>query len=160
MVEWFVKNDQGYLSWLVGNPDGFVINTGIHARAGYVLLHRARCRTINRPLPEGRSWRTQYGKACATTADDLVRWADQTTGEGPASCKRCDSMGSAIQPRPSGRWRPPKLARLSVKVAPAARFELATKRLTATGLLPGFVLAIALPRPIESHGGSHEWPSL
>ena len=74
MTDWFLRDDSGYLAWLVANPDGYVLNTSAQVAAGYLVLHRASCRTINRPLPEGRLWTRHYGKACAGTSKELVAW--------------------------------------------------------------------------------------
>jgi hypothetical protein len=55
MVAWFVDDDAGYRDWLAGNPDGFVLNATATPSASYLILHRASCRTINRPRdPRGR----------------------------------------------------------------------------------------------------------
>jgi hypothetical protein len=49
----------------------------------------------------------------------------------------------------------PGQARSSVNLAPAAGLEPATKRLTADGLEPQFVLTIGLAAAVESHSESH-----
>ena len=65
MTQWYLNDDAGYLAWLAAHDDGFVLNTYAHIAAGYLVVHRARCRTINRDLAAGKAWTVQYGKACA-----------------------------------------------------------------------------------------------
>ncbi len=89
MTEWFVDDDAGYLAWLARHPDGLVLNAWAHVDAGYLVLHRASCRTINRDLAVGKSWTHQYGKACAMTADELRRWALESAGGIPRPCGIC-----------------------------------------------------------------------
>lgn len=88
-VEWFLRDDPGYLAWLAAIPYGFVLNTWPHVSAGYLVLHKASCRTINRQLLAGKQWTAQYGKACAGTKAELVAWAVAGTNEEPADCAVC-----------------------------------------------------------------------
>ncbi len=92
MTDWFLRDDSD-LAWLVANPDGYVLNTSAHVAAGYLVLHRASCRIINRPLPDGRLWTRQYGKACAGTSGELAAWAESRTGSEPTNCSRCGVDG-------------------------------------------------------------------
>jgi hypothetical protein len=51
--------DAGYLAWLEANRAGFVINAYRNPTSGYLMLHRANCRTIS----EGdKSWTRDYTK--------------------------------------------------------------------------------------------------
>ena len=59
----FIEDDKGYVAWLAGHPDGFVLNCERPPRPAYLMLHRATCWTISgapsarsqldRDLPEG-----------------------------------------------------------------------------------------------------------
>lgn len=89
MTRWFLNDDAGYLAWLAAHDDGFVLNTYAHVAAGYLVLHRASCRTINRDLAAGKVWTVQYGKACADAVDDLVAWAAERTSGTPHGCGTC-----------------------------------------------------------------------
>jgi len=89
MVRRFERDDLGYVAWLAARPDGYVLNTHIHATSDYVILHRARCRTVNRPLAADRSWTYAYGKTCSDAREDLEAWALAEAG-GPAQpCGKC-----------------------------------------------------------------------
>ena len=57
----------GYLAWLAAHEDGFVLHTYAHVAARYLVLHEARCRTINRDLAPGKAWTAQCGKALWAT---------------------------------------------------------------------------------------------
>ncbi len=89
MITRFVDDDAGYLAWLAAHPDGYVLNTYPHVTASYLVLHRTRCRTINRPLSAGRQWTQQYGKTCADRRAELVSWAQRETGKAVHPCGAC-----------------------------------------------------------------------
>jgi hypothetical protein len=89
VTEWFLNDDEGYLAWLAAHDDGFVLNTYAHVAAGYLVVHRATCRTINRDLAPGRVWTVQYGKACAASVDELLSWARERTSGTPHGCGSC-----------------------------------------------------------------------
>lgn len=109
MTQWFLNDDEGYVAWLAAHDDGFVLNTYAHIAAGYLVVHRAGCRTINRELAAGKAWTVQYGKACADSVDDLLVWAAERTGGTPHGCGMCqpDVPESPVRPgvaahRPGG----------------------------------------------------------
>ncbi len=117
MVAFFVDDDPGYLAWLVAHPDGFVLNTYAHLSAGYLVLHQAGCRTINRELARGKSWTAQYGKACADTVAQLVSWAAHETTGTPHACGTCQPPLGAVPPpgplqRRAGGGRRPDVSTL------------------------------------------------
>lgn len=89
MTQWFLNDDAGYLAWLAAHDDGFVLNTYAHVAAGYLVVHRARCRTINRDLAVGKVWTVQYGKACADSVDELLAWAAERTSGIAHGCGLC-----------------------------------------------------------------------
>lgn len=103
MTEWFLDDDAGYLAWLAAHEDGFVLNTYAHVAAGYLVLHEARCRTINRDLAPGKAWTAQYGKACADSVDELVAWAAQRTSGTPHGCGTCQPDVAEGPAKPQGR---------------------------------------------------------
>ena len=61
----FADDDAGYLGWLSGHPDGYVLNTYRPATWSYVVAHRASCRTISGAPTHGRLWTAGYTKHCA-----------------------------------------------------------------------------------------------
>src|ERR1035441_8706919 len=61
----FVHDDVGYLAWLSGHPDGFVINTYSSPSPAYLKLHQATCSTISRLQPSAKTFTDgQYSKIC------------------------------------------------------------------------------------------------
>jgi hypothetical protein len=59
----FVHDDAGYLAWLSGHPDGFVINTYSSLSPAYLKLHQATCSTISRLQPGAKTFTGgQYSK--------------------------------------------------------------------------------------------------
>jgi hypothetical protein len=85
----FVDDDGGYVAWLEEHVNGFVLNTYPHATSSSLVLHRASCRTINRPLAPGRLWTHLYGKACSDDRPELERWASQHTDARVRPCGSC-----------------------------------------------------------------------
>ncbi len=88
-MERFVDNDAGYVAWLARHRGGFVLNTFPHVSSSYLVLHRAACRMVNRPLAAGRHWTHQYGKACSDDRSELAIWALRETGKGISACGSC-----------------------------------------------------------------------
>lgn len=89
----FVGDDDAYLDWVARNPNGYVLNLRAMPDRGYVVLHRASCRTINSrrdPLAyTGRGYR----KACGIEAADLEKVAvreGRTDGSYSKKCQICN----------------------------------------------------------------------
>ena len=89
MLEIFVDDDRGFVSWLRANPGGFVVNTARKPTAGYLKLHRATCRTISGTPPRGSTWTKDYVKACAPTVRQLSSWAMTQVGGTLGFCGTC-----------------------------------------------------------------------
>jgi hypothetical protein len=85
----FVDDDAGYVAWLEAHPRGYVLNTFSHMSSSYLVLHRATCGTVNRPLAKGREWTHQYGKACSDDHAELAEWALRETGKSVHGCGTC-----------------------------------------------------------------------
>ena len=94
----FWKDDPGYIAWLARHSDGYVLNTYAHVTSEYLILHRASCRTVNRPLAAGRSWTYAYGKTCSDDRADIEAWALRETGKPVSPCRHCLSIASAGVP--------------------------------------------------------------
>jgi hypothetical protein len=88
-VRQFSKDDEGYVRWLAAHPSGFVLNTYAHVTASYLILHRASCRTVNRPLASDRSWTHAYGKACSDDRAEIESWALREVGKTVSPCGHC-----------------------------------------------------------------------
>ena len=71
MIE-FLDNEEGYLSWIATNPDGWVLNVRRAADPNYVVLHRASCQSISTDKREPGAYTTRnYRKVCAVSVADL-----------------------------------------------------------------------------------------
>ncbi len=100
MARRFEKDDRGYLAWLAAHPDGYVLNTYMHVTSDYLVLHRTRCRTVNRPLAVGRSWTAMYGKTLQTTSRGLEAWALREGGRPAQPCGHCLADNRSMAGRP------------------------------------------------------------
>jgi hypothetical protein len=105
-VERFVDDDPGYLDWLAGHPDGFVINTGRTPTAAYLMLHRAGCGTISGRPARGTTFTGDYAKVCGDRRE-LEEFADQLEGHAPP-CGLCLNQPGQPQRRASagGKYSP------------------------------------------------------
>jgi hypothetical protein len=90
---WFADDDPGYVEWLADHPEGFVLDTHAPPRPGHLILHRAACPRVSRPLP-GVLDAPRFGKACAATAAELRAWATGLTDGAPRSCSLCGGDGT------------------------------------------------------------------
>jgi hypothetical protein len=85
----FTDNDAGYLAWLEANPAGFVVNTPRSPIASYLMLHRAKCRTIGPQPARGSKWTADYVKMCSMNIAVLHDWARREVGGELRPCQRC-----------------------------------------------------------------------
>lgn len=81
-------DDRGYLTWLRGNPEGFVVNADRPPNASYLRLHHASCRTISGDPSRGSAWTVTSTKLCGTR-QELEAWADSTLQAAPSPCPTC-----------------------------------------------------------------------
>ncbi len=84
----FIDDDRDYLSWLATNQDAYVINSYRLPVAGYLMLHRSGCRTINGQPPTGDGWTTTSKKVCGTR-EELENWVQNGVGGDLTSCGTC-----------------------------------------------------------------------
>jgi hypothetical protein len=115
----FRDDDDGYLAWLAGNPDGYVVNILRSHRATGARLHRADCRWISGENPSGGVWTGPYVKVCAAQLADLELWTIETAGQPIRSCGTCGATSDAIQPVPTKHTQ-----RVTASVAPTGRCHI------------------------------------
>ena len=94
MTLWFEDDDPRYLAWLREHPHGYVLSTYVRPAARHLVLHRATCPRISRPLPDVARAKPSFGKACASTPEELRAWAREMTGGVARSCHLCGRAGS------------------------------------------------------------------
>jgi hypothetical protein len=85
LVDCFENDDRGYLSWLKGNPSGFVLNISVSEKPRAVL-HAVGCHHLK--LTNSTHSYTTGAKACSDDRSELERWG-ANTGLAVAICKRC-----------------------------------------------------------------------
>jgi hypothetical protein len=89
LTAWFEDADPAYPDWLADHPDGFVLDTYVRPSAGRLVLHRAGCPRVSRPLAPRNGKAARFGKACADTPAELRAWAAEQVGAEPRSCGLC-----------------------------------------------------------------------
>ncbi|WP_109400987.1 hypothetical protein [Mycolicibacter sinensis] len=95
----FRDDDESYLNWLDGHPDGYVINTLRSHNPTTAKVHRASCWTINGVPAHGGTWTSgDYVKVCADQLADLDQWARDRVGESIQRCGTCHPAGAAARP--------------------------------------------------------------
>ncbi len=84
----FVRDDEGYLAWVVANPAGYVLNTTGKPSSDYLVLHRATCGQIK--SPKRTNYTTgPYIKVCSPDVRELEDWARGETGGSLSPCGLC-----------------------------------------------------------------------
>ena len=91
----FTDDDQGYLRWIMENPDGFVVNVGRGERPGYAVLHRASCSSILRDRENGAYTERGYKKVVSNDLSELRVYAKsigRADGSFSKQCGRCQPV--------------------------------------------------------------------
>jgi hypothetical protein len=83
----FVDDDPGYLSWVAGHPEGYVVSAARRPSAAYLMLHRATCKTITRLQPRARTFTGPWSKLCGDR-DELEAYA-RGLGGTTLACGHC-----------------------------------------------------------------------
>lgn len=81
----FQDDDEGYKSWLVKHPEGYVIasdNTEFS-----FMLHRATCPVLG---AEANPTAAGYYKICSLNKDRLVGWVFEEAEKTPDNCTVCN----------------------------------------------------------------------
>ena len=86
----FLDDDEGYLSWIATNQDGFALNVRRMADPNYVVLHRANCGSISTDRREPGAFTTRgYRKICAANLSDLQLAAKREGRSNGSFSKKC-----------------------------------------------------------------------
>lgn len=83
----FKDDDSGFLTWIVDNPDGYVINTGRNPKPSYIVLHRSGCGHFKGD-PD-RSKTKDNIKFCSLDSGILAGWAASAVGGDVTRCPDC-----------------------------------------------------------------------
>jgi hypothetical protein len=76
----FDSDDAGYLRWVNGNPEGWVVNVRRNMTPDYMVLHKAFCKAISvedKNRPEGAFTERDYLKVSANDLESLQTWTAQ-----------------------------------------------------------------------------------
>jgi len=84
----FRDDDDGYIHWLTGHPDGFVLNTERTPKPAYLVLHRSSCPKISQLQRGATRWTRDYIKFCGRRTELEALARDEVGGE-PRSCGIC-----------------------------------------------------------------------
>jgi hypothetical protein len=89
MITKFVNDDEAYLSWVDGHPEGFVVNIDEpHIWKPYPMVHRASHRVITTSR-RGNYTTKQYYKVCAADLRELEGWAREAFDKKLTRCRVC-----------------------------------------------------------------------
>lgn len=102
MLAVFNSDDSAYLNWLVGHPEGYVLNRRRGESMEYMVLHRSRCRSISayavRTHPEAFTGRA-YLKVCASDISSLSEYVrvegGRQDGSFSSECSLCRPRDTA-----------------------------------------------------------------
>lgn len=87
-MQTFLDDDRGYLAWLAGHPDGYVVNADRPPNSSYLRLHRATCRTISAQPATGSAWTVTSTKICGER-QELADWARREVSSVLSPCATC-----------------------------------------------------------------------
>jgi hypothetical protein len=82
-------DDVGYLQWLAGHHDGFVINIQRSHNPRDARLHTVGCRTITGTPARGDTFTGDWVKVCSVSLEELDDWAVQEVGSAVQRCPTC-----------------------------------------------------------------------
>lgn len=85
----FRDDDAGYLDWLGGHSNGYVVNIARSYSVAAARVHRAGCRTINGQNPHNGAWTGPYVKICADQLAELEQWATDDLRQLIPPCGTC-----------------------------------------------------------------------
>ena len=84
----FDKDDKGYLNWIEKNSKGYALNVLKKPNLKYLVIHRAKCRTIS--TNKRTNWTTKGNrKICSMSKTELDEWCQKEVGGIPKYCKLC-----------------------------------------------------------------------
>jgi ubiquinone/menaquinone biosynthesis C-methylase UbiE len=91
----FVNDEAGYLAWLADYPDGFVLDAMRNENPEVMVLHRARCVSVNDYAP-GEQWgsftENRHMKVCGQSVGSLREWVrhhGREDGSFSGTCAKC-----------------------------------------------------------------------
>lgn len=87
MPQRFQNDENGYLTWLKDNSNGYVFNFFGGNDSEMNKIHCADCRHLWRPTDEGR--RTVIEKVCSSDLKELGEFVQSQRGEVWSYCKTC-----------------------------------------------------------------------
>jgi len=87
-MEHFVDAEESYLSWLIENPSGFVVNSRRKPTPDYLVLHKSKCSMISSPNIQNYTT-TSYVKFCSNSLNELKDLARKMGGS-LKKCKICN----------------------------------------------------------------------
>jgi hypothetical protein len=90
MVETFVNDELGYLSWVHENPNGFIVNylEADTQAPKYPMIHRATHKALWSPTRTNYTI-SGYLKACSNDVHELRSWATNLLRKELTPCSVC-----------------------------------------------------------------------
>jgi hypothetical protein len=83
----FKDDSRGFLSWITGNPDGYLINADRNPKPSYLVLHRSGCGHFRGEAD--LNWTKDYIKFCSRDSGELEDWAASSVGGKVTRCPSC-----------------------------------------------------------------------
>ena len=87
VIQQFQNAESDYLGWLADHPAGYVLNSGRNPKPDYLVLHRARCKSISTTWSNYTT--RDYIKNCSDSRDELAEWAGGVVGGQSRDCALC-----------------------------------------------------------------------
>lgn len=88
----FENAHDAYMEWMTAHTDGYVLNCHNPPTAGYLMLHKATCRTIRGKPAHGEDWNRDYLKIWSPQRAVLESWAMRAVHAQPQECGACNPL--------------------------------------------------------------------
>lgn len=85
----FRDQEAQFRDWRRENPDGYILNTTREPSEKYLILHSARCWTINGEPSRGRYWTKDFIKICARDQREIDEWVERRFHAIAKLCRFC-----------------------------------------------------------------------
>ena len=89
MIKIYRNDDDGYLAWVLANPNGYVVNTDDPPTSTvYPMVHTARHKVVSSPCRTNYTT-DRYVKYCSLDLDELNQYVQDHHKRDLQHCKTC-----------------------------------------------------------------------
>lgn len=91
-VKEFRDNEEGYLRWVLANPNGYILNVAYQcSMRQYPMVHSCRHKLLSSPTRTNYTTKIKnkgYYKVCSLSLDALETWSRSACKKSPIYCRQ------------------------------------------------------------------------